>query len=165
MDFVLIFPFSTSSAFLEMAKRQKADEPLPRIIFGTSSLGNLFSEPSHAEKKAAVKQAIGDWEEDDDGLLTRARLRIKLQWRNDMFISVTTLRKIMRNDLGLHSPKFGCGAAQCGSCAVLLDGDCKVMSLRRDAVQLDLAELHARLALDGRRGGAEGGAGVAALAR
>lgn len=29
---------------------------------------------------------------------------------------------VLRNDLGLHSPKFGCGAAQCGSCAVLLDG-------------------------------------------
>jgi nicotinate dehydrogenase subunit A len=29
---------------------------------------------------------------------------------------------ILRNDLGLNSPKFGCGAAQCGSCAVLLDG-------------------------------------------
>ena len=29
---------------------------------------------------------------------------------------------ILRNDLGLNSPKFGCGASQCGSCAVLLDG-------------------------------------------
>ena len=29
-------------------------------------------------KKAAVKQAIGDCEEDDDGLLTLSRLRMKL---------------------------------------------------------------------------------------
>ncbi len=29
---------------------------------------------------------------------------------------------ILRNDLGLHGPKFGCGLAQCGACTVLLDG-------------------------------------------
>ena len=29
---------------------------------------------------------------------------------------------VLRNDLGLSGPKFGCGVAQCGSCAVLLDG-------------------------------------------
>ena len=63
-------------------------------------------EEDNEEKKAAVKQAIGDWEEDDDGLLTLNKLRIKLQWRNDMFISVTTLRKIMRNDLGLRFKKI-----------------------------------------------------------
>lgn len=29
---------------------------------------------------------------------------------------------ILRNDLGLHAPKFGCGLGQCGACTVLLDG-------------------------------------------
>ena len=29
---------------------------------------------------------------------------------------------ILRNDLNLHGPKFGCGLAQCGACTVLLDG-------------------------------------------
>ena len=28
----------------------------------------------------------------------------------------------LRNDLGLHATKFGCGLGQCGSCTVLLDG-------------------------------------------
>jgi nicotinate dehydrogenase subunit A len=28
----------------------------------------------------------------------------------------------LRNDLGLHGPRFGCGLAQCGACTVLLDG-------------------------------------------
>ena len=28
----------------------------------------------------------------------------------------------LRNDLGLHGPRFGCGLAQCGSCTVLVDG-------------------------------------------
>ncbi len=35
----------------------------------------------------------------------------------------TPLLEVLRNDLGLNGPKFGCGLAQCGACAVLLDGD------------------------------------------
>src|SRR6266852_2043060 len=29
---------------------------------------------------------------------------------------------VLRNQLGLHGPKFGCGLGQCGTCTVLLDG-------------------------------------------
>jgi nicotinate dehydrogenase subunit A len=29
---------------------------------------------------------------------------------------------VLRNDLGLTAPKFGCGLAQCGACTVHLDG-------------------------------------------
>ena len=29
---------------------------------------------------------------------------------------------VLRNSLGLHGPKFGCGLGQCGSCTVLVDG-------------------------------------------
>lgn len=29
---------------------------------------------------------------------------------------------VLRNDLQLNSPKFGCGVSQCGSCTVLVDG-------------------------------------------
>jgi nicotinate dehydrogenase subunit A len=28
----------------------------------------------------------------------------------------------LRDELGLHGPKFGCGLGQCGACAVLVDG-------------------------------------------
>jgi len=34
----------------------------------------------------------------------------------------TPLLEVLRNDLELNGPKFGCGLAQCGACAVLLDG-------------------------------------------
>jgi nicotinate dehydrogenase subunit A len=34
----------------------------------------------------------------------------------------TPLLYVLRNDLGLNGPKFGCGLAQCGACAVLMDG-------------------------------------------
>lgn len=34
----------------------------------------------------------------------------------------TPLLYILRNDLGLAGPRFGCGLGQCGACTVLLDG-------------------------------------------
>src|ERR1700746_1922117 len=29
---------------------------------------------------------------------------------------------VLRNDLGLHGPRYGCGVAQCGACTVHLNG-------------------------------------------
>ncbi len=34
----------------------------------------------------------------------------------------TPLLYILRNDLGLEGPRFGCGLGQCGACTVLVDG-------------------------------------------
>ncbi len=34
----------------------------------------------------------------------------------------TPLLYVLRNDLGLSGPKFGCGRSQCGACTVLVDG-------------------------------------------
>lgn len=34
----------------------------------------------------------------------------------------TPLLYVLRNDLGLTGPQFGCGLSQCGACSVLLDG-------------------------------------------
>jgi nicotinate dehydrogenase subunit A len=34
----------------------------------------------------------------------------------------TPLLYILRNDLRLNGPKFGCGAAQCGACTVIMNG-------------------------------------------
>src|SRR5215472_14382021 len=36
--------------------------------------------------------------------------------------AATPLLYVLRNDLELSGPQFGCGLAQCGACSVLLDG-------------------------------------------
>jgi len=34
----------------------------------------------------------------------------------------STLLLVLRNELGLHGTRFGCGAEDCGACTVLIDG-------------------------------------------
>ena len=34
----------------------------------------------------------------------------------------TPLLYVLRNDLELHGPRFGCGLAQCGACTVIMGG-------------------------------------------
>jgi isoquinoline 1-oxidoreductase alpha subunit len=53
-----------------------------------------------------------------------SKLKIKV---NGLVHSVTAsldtpLLYVLRNELGLNGPQFGCGLAQCGACAVLLNG-------------------------------------------
>jgi nicotinate dehydrogenase subunit A len=35
----------------------------------------------------------------------------------------TPLLYVLRNEIGLLSPRFGCGLGQCGACTVLIDGE------------------------------------------
>ncbi len=45
--------------------------------------------------------------------------------RRTAFVDVddhATLLHVLRNDLGLNGPKYGCGLGQCGACTVLVDG-------------------------------------------
>ena len=34
----------------------------------------------------------------------------------------TPLLYVLRDDVGLHGPRFGCGLGQCGACTILVDG-------------------------------------------
>ncbi|MVW70151.1 (2Fe-2S)-binding protein [Bordetella sp. 15P40C-2] len=36
--------------------------------------------------------------------------------------AATPLLLVLRNDLGLNGPKYGCGLGECGACTVLIDG-------------------------------------------
>jgi aerobic-type carbon monoxide dehydrogenase small subunit (CoxS/CutS family) len=64
----------------------------------------------------------------------------------------TPLLYVLRDELALNGPMFGCGLAQCGACAVLLDGNeiracvTPVSSVGAAAITTTegLAEYHAR---------------------
>lgn len=41
----------------------------------------------------------------------------------DIADPTTPLLYVLRNDLGLEGPRFGCGLAQCGACTVIIKGE------------------------------------------
>ena len=49
-------------------------------------------------------------------------LRVNGEARSLSVEPETPLLYVLRNDVGLNGPKFGCGLAQCGACTVLIDG-------------------------------------------
>ena len=52
----------------------------------------------------------------------------------------TALLYILRNDLDLHGPRFGCGLGQCGACTVLIKGEA-VRSCIRQVSSVQGAEI------------------------
>ena len=52
---------------------------------------------------------------------------------------------VLRNSMGLHGPKFGCGLGQCGACTVLIDGK----ATRSCITSVKQAEGHAITTIEG----------------
>jgi nicotinate dehydrogenase subunit A len=50
------------------------------------------------------------------------QLKVNQQSVDLTLSSATTLLHVLRNDLGLNGPKYGCGLGECGACTVLVDG-------------------------------------------
>ena len=57
----------------------------------------------------------------------------------------TALLYVLRNDLGLNGPKYGCGLGECGACAVLIDG----MAARSCVIPIEGCVGHEVLTLEG----------------
>jgi nicotinate dehydrogenase subunit A len=57
----------------------------------------------------------------------------------------TVLLHVLRNDLRLNGPKFGCGLGQCGACTVLVDGQ----EARACVIPVRVAERRAVVTLEG----------------
>lgn len=57
----------------------------------------------------------------------------------------TRLLYVLRDNLGLHGPKFGCGLSQCGACTVHLDGD----AVHSCVLPVEAAEGHTITTLEG----------------
>ena len=51
---------------------------------------------------------------------------IRLTVNNAVYVvaaePAASLLQVLRNDIGLNGPKYGCGLGQCGACLVLVDG-------------------------------------------
>jgi nicotinate dehydrogenase subunit A len=58
---------------------------------------------------------------------------------------LTPLLLILRNDLSLNGPKFGCGYGECGACAIIIDG----LVARSCVIPVALAEGHEITTLEG----------------
>jgi len=50
-------------------------------------------------------------------------LRVNGQSRMVDVDPATPLLYVLRNDLDLHGPRFGCGLGQCGACTVIIKGE------------------------------------------
>ena len=54
--------------------------------------------------------------------MARISLRVNNQSRVVDADPTTPLLYVLRDDLELHGPRFGCGLGQCGACTVIMDG-------------------------------------------
>lgn len=57
----------------------------------------------------------------------------------------TMLLYVLRDQLGLHGPKFGCGLSQCGACTIHLDG----AAVRSCVLPVTVGEGHEITTLEG----------------
>lgn len=77
--------------------------------------------------------------------MARISLRVNNQSRVVDADPTTPLLYVLRDDLELHGPRFGCGLGQCGACTVIVDGN----AVRSCSVPVSSAQNKAITTLEG----------------
>src|SRR6187431_689390 len=57
------------------------------------------------------------------GAVANISLRVNGKTQTVNVDPATPLLYVLRNDLDLHGPRFGCGLGQCGACTVIIKGE------------------------------------------
>jgi len=58
----------------------------------------------------------------EHGPMSKMELKVNGRSHSVDVDSATPLLYVLRNDLGLQGPRFGCGLGQCGACKVIING-------------------------------------------
>ena len=77
--------------------------------------------------------------------MARISLRVNNQTKVVDTDPTTPLLYVLRNDLELHGPRFGCGLGQCGACTVIMEGN----AVRSCSVPVSAAQNKAITTLEG----------------
>lgn len=77
--------------------------------------------------------------------MARISLRVNNQTRVVNTDPTTPLLYVLRDDLELHGPRFGCGLGQCGACTVIMEGN----AVRSCSIPVSSAQNKAITTLEG----------------
>jgi nicotinate dehydrogenase subunit A len=77
--------------------------------------------------------------------MARISLRVNNQSRVVDTDPTTPLLYVLRDDLALRGPRFGCGLGQCGACTVILDGS----AVRSCSIPVNAAQNRSITTLEG----------------
>lgn len=72
------------------------------------------------------------------------RMQVNGEWRRVDVEPMDLLSEVLREKLGVKSPKVGCDRGDCGSCTVLLDGksvrSCLILAVECDGMSVETVE-------------------------